>query len=140
MGFRLVCGDPGRMSAGDALHRAIDVTLSEHTKQKKQVRVKTDLGNPSENLMPNQNLIGGRVRKLREASSLTQDQLAGACQRLGWDVSRVTVTKIETGVRAVNDGEIVLLATALKCQPGDFLNPIKVAKAVAVVRQGLAER
>ena len=32
------------------------------------------------------------------------------------------------------------LAAALKCLPGDFLNPIKVAKAVAVVRQGLAVR
>jgi transcriptional regulator with XRE-family HTH domain len=90
--------------------------------------------------MPSQNLIGDRVRKLREARSLTQDQLAGACQRLGWDVSRVTVTKIETGVRAVNDGEIILLAAALNSTPGDMLNPIKVTKAVAVVRQGLAER
>ena len=80
------------------------------------------------------------MRKLREARSLTQDQLAGACQRLGWDVSRVTVTKIETGVRSVNDGEIILLAAALKSTPGDMLNPIKVTKAVAVVRQGLAER
>jgi hypothetical protein len=52
----------------------------------------------------------------------------------------VTVTKIETGVRAVNDGEIILLAAALKSTPGDMLNPIKVTKAVAVVRQGLAER
>ena len=52
----------------------------------------------------------------------------------------MTVTKIETGVRAVNDGEIVLLASALNSTPGDFLNSIKPAKAVSVVRQGLAER
>ncbi|MEI6915333.1 MAG: helix-turn-helix transcriptional regulator, partial [Armatimonadota bacterium] len=80
------------------------------------------------------------VRKLRQTRNLTQGQLAGACQRLGWDVSRVTVTKIETGVRVVNDGEIVMLAAALKSTPGDFLNPIKPAQAVSVVRQGLAER
>ena len=85
---------------------------------------------------PRQNLIGDRVRKLREARSLTQDQLAAACQRRGWDVSRVTLTKIETGVRAVNDGEIVVLAAVLKCPPGDLLNPIKVAQALTVVRQG----
>ena len=90
--------------------------------------------------MPTQNLIGDRVRNLRETRSLTQDQLAGACQRLGWDVSRVTVTKIETGARAVNDGEIVLLAAALKSTPGFLLNPVKPAQAVSVVRQGLAER
>lgn len=52
----------------------------------------------------------------------------------------MTVTKIETGIRAVNDGEIVLLAAALRSTPGDMLNPVKVAKAVTVVRQGLAER
>ena len=86
--------------------------------------------------MPSQNLIGDQVRILREARNLTQDQLAGACQRRGWDVSRVTMTKIETGVRAINDGEIVVLAAVLKCPPGELLNSIKVAKAVTVVRQG----
>ncbi len=90
--------------------------------------------------MPSQNLIGDRVRKMREARSLTQDQLAAACQRMGWDVSRVSVTKIETGVRAVNDGEVVVLAAALKSTPGELLNPVRVAKAVGVVRQGLAEK
>ena len=86
--------------------------------------------------MPSQNLIGDRVRKLREAKTLTQDQLAAACQRLGWDLSRVTIAKIETGVRAINDGEIVILATVLKCPPGKLLDPIKVPEAVTVVRQG----
>jgi DNA-binding XRE family transcriptional regulator len=121
------------------LHRANDVTPAEHTQRNNKVRVKAYLQNSTTNLKPTQNLIGERVRKLRETRNLTQDQLAGACQRLGWDVSRVTVTKIETGVRAVNDGEIVMLAAALKSTPGDFLNPIKPAKAVSVVRQGLAE-
>ena len=86
--------------------------------------------------MATQNLIGERVRKLRESRNLTQDLLAAACQRLGWDVSRVTLTKIETGIRAVNDGEIVILAAALKTTAGDLLNPVKVANAITVVRQG----
>lgn len=62
-----------------------------------------------------------------------------ACQRRGWDVSRVTMAKIETGVRVVNDGEIVMLAAVLKCTPGDLLNPLKVAQAVKVVRQGKSQ-
>lgn len=90
--------------------------------------------------MASQNLIGDRVRKLRETRNLTQDQLAAACLRLGWDVSRVSLTKIETGIRAVNDGEIVILAAALKTTAGDLLNPVKVAKAITVVRQGRTER
>ena len=86
--------------------------------------------------MSSQNLIGDRVRKLRESRNLTQDLLAAACQRLGWDVSRVTVAKIETGVRAVNDGEIVVLAAVLKCAPGKLIDAIKVPQALGVVRQG----
>ena len=90
--------------------------------------------------MPSLNLIGDRVRKLRESRNLTQDQLAGACQRLGWDVSRVTLAKIETGVRAVNDGEIVILAAVLKCPAGKLIDAIKAAQAVSVVRQGATGR
>ena len=43
-------------------------------------------------------------------------------------------------MRAVNDGEIVLLAAAHKATAGDLLNALRVAQAVAVVRQGAAER
>lgn len=72
-----------------------------------------------------QNIIGARVRKLRGERGWTQDQLAAACQRLGWDMSRVTLAKIETGVRAVNDGEVVVFASALGAGPedlhGDFI-------------------
>jgi len=49
---------------------------------------------------------------------------------------RVTIAKIETGVRVVNDGEIVVLAAVLKCQPGELFGGAKVAGSVAVVRQG----
>ena len=86
------------------------------------------------------NVIGDRVRRMRESRNLTQDQLASACQRRGWDLSRVTLTKIETGVRAVNDGEIVVLSAVLKCTAGDLLNGVKVPQAVTVVRQGKTEK
>ena len=90
--------------------------------------------------MRTQNVIGERVRKARENRGLTQDQVAAACQRRGWDVSRVTLTKVETGVRVVNDGEIVVLAAVLKCTPGDLLNGVKVPQAVTVVRQGASSK
>jgi len=90
--------------------------------------------------MADQNLIGDRVRQARVAMDLTQDQLAGACQRLGWDVSRVTLAKIETGVRAVNDAEVVVLAKALQRTPGTLLDNLRIGDAVKVVRQGQAEK
>ena len=77
---------------------------------------------------------------MRESRNLTQDQLSAACQRRGWDLSRVTLTKVETGVRAVNDGEIVVLAAVLKCTPGNLLDGLKVPQAVTVVRQGKSEK
>lgn len=109
-----------------------DVTLAEHPEHGRPGNVKAEL-HPA---MPNLNLIGDRVRKQREARSMTQDQLAGACQRAGWDISRVTLTKIETGVRAVNDGEIVVLASVLKCETGDLLAGVPLSRALSVVRQG----
>lgn len=81
------------------------------------------------------NVIGERVRKAREKLGLTQDQVAATCQRRYWDVSRVTLAKIETGVRAVNDGEIVVLAAVLKCTPGDLLNGVEIHQATKVVRK-----
>lgn len=86
--------------------------------------------------MASQNLIGKRVQSLREASGKTQDDLASVCQRLGWDLSRVTLTKIETGVRRVNDGELVVLAAALKCNASDLIDKISVKEAIRTVRQG----
>ena len=59
------------------------------------------------------NLIGENVRKLRVEDGLTQDALAAALQRIGWDLTRGTLAKIEAGVRRVNDGEIFLLAKGL---------------------------
>ena len=86
--------------------------------------------------MTTQNVIGESLRRMRENRGFTQDQLAGACQRRGWDVSRVTLAKIETGSRAVNDGEIIVLAAVMKCVPGDLLNNLRVGNAIKVVRQG----
>ena len=86
--------------------------------------------------MASQNLIGKYVKSRREASELTQDQLAGACQRLGWDVSRVSIAKIETGVRAVNEAEVVVLSVALSCQASDLIKGITIEEAIHLVRQG----
>lgn len=60
------------------------------------------------------NIIGRQVAKVRTAKGLSQDALAGKCQRAGWDISRGTLAKIEAGVRCVSDGEILLLAKALE--------------------------
>ena len=59
------------------------------------------------------NIIGKQVARLRSQLDRSQEQLAAKCQRVGLDISRGTLAKIEAGVRCVSDGEAFLLALAL---------------------------
>ncbi len=82
------------------------------------------------------NLVGANVRKYRAGAGLTQDELAAALQRLGWDLARGTLAKIEAGLRRVNDGEFFLLAKCLRKEPFEMFRGVKAAHALGVARQG----
>ncbi len=56
------------------------------------------------------NLIGPRVRELRRARGLSQEQLMAQLQILGMDSERGVVKRIENGTRFVSDVELCLLA------------------------------
>jgi hypothetical protein len=58
---------------------------------------------------------------LRVAANLSQAALAAACQRIGWDIDRNTIAKIEARRRWVGDFELVYLAKALYCRAQDLL-------------------
>ncbi len=60
------------------------------------------------------NVIGPRVREIREFKGWTQDELAARCNLLGWSISRGTLGKIEARVRRITDSEVALLAKALE--------------------------
>ena len=61
------------------------------------------------------NVVGPKLRQERERHGWTQDQVAAKCQVLGFDLTRGTLAKIESRVRAVSDHEIPYLARALGC-------------------------
>ena len=61
------------------------------------------------------NILGPKIRVVREAQGLTQEQVAAKCQVLGFDLTRGTLAKIESRVRAISDHEIPFLAKALDC-------------------------
>lgn len=63
-----------------------------------------------------QNIVGPQIRKLRYEQNLTQDELAARCQRIGFDLSRGTLSKIEAGLRCVTDRELADLAKALNVE------------------------
>lgn len=62
------------------------------------------------------------MRKLRLKNGLSQPAFAAKCQRLGWDLSRDTLAKIELQTRWVADFEVVFLAQALNV-PHSLLLP-----------------
>lgn len=60
------------------------------------------------------NIVGGRVREARaKHSHLTQDQLSAKLARLGIEIDRAGISKIENGQRHVADFELKALAKAL---------------------------
>jgi transcriptional regulator with XRE-family HTH domain len=77
------------------------------------------------------NIVGPQVRRLRNASGMSQNALAAACQRCGWDIERDTIAKIEGGTRWVCDSELVELAKAL----GAPMVELFPARVQAVLRE-----
>jgi hypothetical protein len=59
---------------------------------------------------------------MREKQELTQPLLVARLGLLGWQMSRVTLTKIETGLRCVTDYELGVLAKALRVDAGELIN------------------
>lgn len=60
------------------------------------------------------NIVGERVKAIRESFGWTQEQFVAKCNLIGWNISRSTLAKIESKVRRVTDIEVQLLARALK--------------------------
>ncbi len=74
------------------------------------------------------NLIGPQVRKLRLARKLTQEQLAAKASVKGWDMSRITLAKIESQLRYVSDVEVVFFASLFQV-PSQSLLPMSLKGA-----------
>ena len=70
-----------------------------------------------------QNLVGPQTRKARYGLGWSQEQLAAKLGRLGWDISRGTLAKIEAGVRCVSDFELLMLSRALGVGIEDLFPP-----------------
>ena len=63
------------------------------------------------------NVIGPELCRLRVRVGLSQEELAAKCQLRGWDITRLTITRIEARARLVADYEILLLAEVLRVNP-----------------------
>ncbi|MBE6572841.1 MAG: helix-turn-helix transcriptional regulator [Ruminococcaceae bacterium] len=66
--------------------------------------------------------IGSNIRKLREASGKTQEQLSSKMQTMGCDITRSALAKIEVGQRHIYPDEIILIKEILKISYDDIFN------------------
>ena len=74
------------------------------------------------------NVIGPQLRTIRNERQMTQDLLAARLQRMGWDVSRSSLAKIEAQLRWVADCELFLLADVLETPLSAFFPAAGVIK------------
>ena len=56
-------------------------------------------------------------------AGLSQEALSAKLQIAGWDISRGGLSKIEAGLRRVNDAELLVLSIALGCLADGLIPP-----------------
>jgi len=86
------------------------------------------------------NLVGPQVRKLRYQRGLKQKELAARLERLGWQIDRAGVSKIESRLMKVSDFQQIYLAHALKVGLLDLFPKIDPRESVPSALQRLMTR
>ena len=67
------------------------------------------------------NVAGQKIRSLREASGLSQEQLAAKIQLVGYNINQKAISRIETGERVLADYELIYFANALSVSVNELL-------------------
>lgn len=68
------------------------------------------------------NLLGPKLRLLREKIGLKQIDLVARLQRAGWDIDPVTANRIENGLRSLTDIELLFILKVLGKRLRDLEN------------------
>jgi|GEM_PF-1289979 len=66
------------------------------------------------------NLLGPKLRLLRESKGWRQIDLVFHLQKAGWDIDPVTANKIENGLRTLTDIELLFILKVLKRRLSDW--------------------
>lgn len=66
------------------------------------------------------NIVGPQIRKLRVNRNWSQSKLAAKLQMAGWDISRGTVAKLESGSHCVREYQICFLMRVFDVQYRDL--------------------
>jgi len=69
------------------------------------------------------NVVGVKIRQLRDSKKMSQEKLSVLCSRAGYELPRSTLAKIESGIRAISDVEVFVIANALKVRIPELFPP-----------------
>jgi transcriptional regulator with XRE-family HTH domain len=78
--------------------------------------------------MRHRNIIGPQVRRLRDKRGWSQEQLAAKLQLAGLDISRSSLSKIESGEQAVFDFQVLYFRRVFKADSDDLYEPFDPRK------------
>lgn len=67
------------------------------------------------------NIAGRKIRELREASEMSQEELAAKIQLLGHSISQKAISRIETGDRVIPDYELPYFSEIFNISIDDLL-------------------
>jgi transcriptional regulator with XRE-family HTH domain len=70
------------------------------------------------------NVVGQMVARIRRDQKLTQEDFAGRLAVVGWDISRDSIKRIESGEREVTDIDLLRLARGLRVPPARLLDGV----------------
>lgn len=62
----------------------------------------------------NKNIVGPQVKKIRESTHVTQQQLSAKLETLAVYIDRASISKLERQKRIVTDYELIALSKLLK--------------------------
>ena len=68
----------------------------------------------------NANASGRRIKELREAAGLSQEQLAAKIQLSGLNLNQKAISRIETGDRVVPDFELIFFSEVFGVPVGNL--------------------
>ena len=73
----------------------------------------------------NDRAFGARIRELRKAAHMTQEQVAAKLQLQGHDVSRSVYSQIECGIHNIRVNELIALKQIFGVTYDDFFAPLE---------------
>ena len=86
------------------------------------------------------NVVGPKIRSLRLQFSWTQEALAEYLRRMGWNISRSTLAKVEARLVLVTDSDLLYFVRLFEVEPSYLLPELDPEEHLGTAVQRLLAR